>query len=44
VVLYTIVCGYLPFDGENEEGTHTSIKNIEFEIPHELEPGFINIM
>jgi serine/threonine protein kinase len=39
VVLYTMVCGFLPFDGENEEGTHHQIKNIQYEVPEFLHPS-----
>jgi serine/threonine protein kinase len=41
VVLYTIVCGYLPFDAETEHDTHKQIKDIKYEIPTFLRPGIL---
>jgi serine/threonine protein kinase len=39
VVLYTIVCGYLPFDSDDEVQTQQQIKEIKYEIPEFLLPG-----
>jgi serine/threonine protein kinase len=39
VVLYTIVCGYLPFDADTEFDTHQQIKEISYVIPSFLQPG-----
>ncbi|KAJ1562134.1 hypothetical protein HK096_001683 [Nowakowskiella sp. JEL0078] len=36
VILYTLVCGYLPFDDDNESKIHQKILNVDLELPEFL--------
>lgn len=36
VILYTILCGYLPFDDDNEARIHSKILSLEYEIPSHI--------
>jgi serine/threonine protein kinase len=44
VVLYTIVCGYLPFDADTDADTHKQIKEINYEIPDFLREGIVELI
>ena len=36
VVLYTMICGYLPFDDDNEKRVHDKILNLTYEFPDSI--------
>eukprot|EP00794_Sanderia_malayensis_P007224 gene7224-8032_t len=47
VVLYGLLCGFLPFDVDNEDETYLlyqKIKTGQYEVPEWLSPGSINIL
>ncbi|KAI8896038.1 kinase-like domain-containing protein [Globomyces pollinis-pini] len=44
VVLYTMVCGYLPFDEETESDTHKLISEIKYTIPEFLQQDTVNLI
>lgn len=37
IILYTLVCGYLPFDDDNESRVHAKIMNLDYELPDTLD-------
>jgi serine/threonine protein kinase len=39
VILYTLVCGYLPFDDDNDVLVHKKITQLDYELPEFLSPG-----
>ncbi|KAJ3315409.1 hypothetical protein HDV04_002951 [Boothiomyces sp. JEL0838] len=39
IILYTMVCGYLPFDEESDRETHKCISEMKYVIPDFLQPG-----
>ena len=39
IVFFTLICGYLPFDEENESETHKKIVDLDFKIPEFLSNG-----
>ncbi|KAI8809356.1 kinase-like domain-containing protein, partial [Cladochytrium replicatum] len=38
VILYTLLCGFLPFDDENDATVHRKILNVDYELPDFLSP------
>ncbi|KAJ3028054.1 UNVERIFIED_CONTAM: hypothetical protein HDU68_002570 [Siphonaria sp. JEL0065] len=39
VILYTLLCGYLPFDDDNEAVVHQKINALDYELPDFLSEG-----
>ena len=39
IIFYTIVCGYLPFDEDNETVVQKKIVDLDFKIPEFLSAG-----
>jgi len=44
VILYTMVCGTLPFDDETDEIIHQKILNLKYEIPDFISEGIFNYL
>lgn len=44
VILYTLVCGDLPFDDENEAITHSKISEVEYTFKVDIGEGFITLI
>ncbi|KAI9357615.1 kinase-like domain-containing protein [Zopfochytrium polystomum] len=44
VILYTLVCGYLPFDDENDIVVHKKITDLDYEFPSFLNPLTIDLI
>ena len=44
IILYAMLCGYLPFEDENNENLYQKILNCKFEIPVHLEEDSVDIL
>ncbi|KAJ3324086.1 hypothetical protein HDV06_000627 [Boothiomyces sp. JEL0866] len=44
IILYTMVCGYLPFDEESDKETHKSISEMKYVIPDFLQPETVDLI
>jgi serine/threonine protein kinase len=39
VILFTLLTGELPFDGEDEMATKLRVTKLDYKIPHDVSPG-----
>ena len=43
IIMYTIYCGYLPFDDENEPNMHRKIMELDYDLPDFLTLGIFDV-